>query len=51
LVINPITEFDFVRHLSFTLGGSYYVRRTHYSYYDDVKANTFEIKLGLTVHL
>lgn len=51
LVINPLTEFDIAHKWSIVLSSSYYVRRTHYKYYDDVKANTFEIRLGATVHL
>ena len=51
LVINPITELDIARNWSIVLSGSYYARRTHYKYYNDVKANTFEIRLGATVHL
>ena len=51
LVINPSTEFDISHNWSIALSGSYYVRRTHYAYYDDVKCNTFELKLGVTVHL
>jgi hypothetical protein len=50
-VINPVTEFDIARNWSVTLSGSYYVRRTHYKYYDNVKANTFEMRLGATIHL
>ncbi len=51
LVVNPVTEFDIVKNLSIVLAGSYYVRRTHYHYLDDVKANTFEVRLGAAVHL
>lgn len=51
LVINPITVFDIAHNWSIELSGSYYSRRTHYKYYDDVKANTFEVRLGLSVHL
>ena len=51
LVVNPVTEFDIARNWSVVLSGSYYVRRTHYHYFDDVKANTFELRLGATVHL
>lgn len=51
LVINPITEFDIAKNWSVELSGSYYARRTHYKYYDDVKANTFEVRLGVAVHL
>lgn len=51
LVVNPVTEFDIDRNWSVVLSGYYYSRRTHYKYYDDVKANTFEVRLGATVHL
>ena len=51
LVVNPMTEFDIDRNWSIVLSGSYFVRRTHYHYLDDVKANTFEVRLGATVHL
>jgi len=51
LVINPITVFDIAKNWSIELSGSYYSRRTRYKYYEDVKANTFEVRLGLAVHL
>ena len=51
LVVNPMTEFDITRNWSITLAGSYFARRTHYKFYDNVKANTFEIRLGATIHL
>ena len=51
LVVNPMTEFDIANNWSIALSSSYYVRRTHYKYYDDVKCNTFELRLGVTVHL
>ena len=51
LVINPITVFDIDKNWSIELSGSYYSRRTHYKYYDNVKANTFEVRLGLAVHM
>ncbi len=51
LVINPITELDIARNWSIVFSSSYYARRTHYNYYNDVQANTFEIRLGATVHL
>ena len=51
LVINPMAEFDIANNWSVALSSSYYVRRTQYKYYDDVKANTFELRLGITVHL
>lgn len=51
LVISPTTVFDIARNWSIVLSGSYFARRTHYKYYDDVKVNTFELRLGATVHL
>ena len=51
LVINPVTEFDIARNWSIVLSASHYSRRTHYKYFDDVEANTFEFRLGATVHL
>ena len=50
-VINPIAEFDIARNWSIALSGAYYSRHTRYKYFDDVKANTFEVRLGATVHL
>ena len=50
-VISPITAFDSARNWSVELSGSYYARRTHYKYYDDVRANTFELRLGVNIHL
>ena len=46
-----MVEIDLGRQWGFSIGGSYFIRKTHYSYYDDVRANTFEIKAGLTYHL
>lgn len=51
LVINPKTEFDIARNWSIELSGSFFARRTHYHYYNDVKCNTFELRLGVTAHL
>ena len=51
LVVNPVVEVHLARQWSVNLSGSYYSRRTHYKYYDAVKANTFETKLGLTCRL
>ena len=51
LVVNPIAEFDIAKNWSIMLSGAYFSRRTHYKYFDDVKANTFELRLGATVHL
>lgn len=51
LVINPLIEVDLGKNWGFVFNSSYFVRRTHYKFYDDVKANTFEIKAGLSYHL
>ena len=51
LVVNPIVEFDVRQQLSVVLSGSYFTRRTHYKYYDDINARTFEVRLGLAYHL
>ena len=51
LVLNPMTEFDVGSRLSLVLSGSYFVRNTHYRYYPDVRARTFDVRAGLTWHL
>jgi hypothetical protein len=51
LVVNPMAVFDIAKNWSIELSGSYFSRHTHYKYYDNVKANTFEIRLGLNVHI
>jgi hypothetical protein len=51
LVISPTTVFDIARNWSIVLSGSYFARNTHYKYHDNVKVNTFELRLGATVHL
>ncbi|MBR4388085.1 MAG: DUF3943 domain-containing protein [Prevotella sp.] len=38
-------------HLSFDLRGCYFIRRSHYRDFDDVFANTFEIRAGLMYKL
>ena len=50
LVINAISEYDINNRLSFVLSGSYYYRRTHYKYYEDKNASTFEVRGSLTYH-
>ena len=44
-------EMHLARQWSVMLSMAYYSRRTHYKYYDTVRANTFETKLGLTCRL
>ena len=60
LVVNPIIEFHIAKQWSVNLSGSYYWRRTHYNYYyednvlkedSNVKAKTFEVKIGATCRL
>ena len=51
LVINPIVEFDLYRNWSLVVAGTSFIRRTHYKFYENVRANTFEFRMGLTAHL
>lgn len=51
LVINPMVEFDAFRNWSINLSGYHFNRYTHYSYHDDIRTHTFEIRLGVTCHL
>jgi len=50
LVVNPMWEFDFRGSLSAVISASYFLRNTHYAYYPDVEARTFDIRFGLTCH-
>ena len=50
-VINPLMEIHLARQWSISISGAYYSRRTFYKYYDNVRANTFETKIGLTCRL
>ena len=49
-VLTPIVEMDLAKGWSLNFAGSFFTRRTHYKYYDDVKASTFELRGGLTCH-
>ena len=51
LVINPVIEINMGKTWRLVASASRYMRRTHYKYYDDVRANTFEFRVGLTKHL
>lgn len=51
LVINPLIEIDLGKNWAATINSSYFIRKTHYKYYNDVIARTFEIRAGLTYHL
>ena len=44
-IVNPKAVFDIVRNWSIEFSGSYFIRRTHYKYYDDVHCKTFELRL------
>lgn len=48
LVINPRMTFRLRGNLGIEFSWSYFVRDTHYRYYDDVHTRTFEFNGGLT---
>ena len=50
-VINPTVEFDLKKNWSIVVSGSRFYRHTHYKFYDNVKAHTFELRIGITAHL
>ena len=50
-VLNPMVEFDFRDRWSLVASVSRFQRHTHYKYHNNVKTNTFEIRIGLTAHL
>ncbi|MBQ1827988.1 MAG: DUF3943 domain-containing protein [Prevotella sp.] len=50
-VINPLMEMHLAKQWSITLSGAFYLRSTHYDYYDNVKAKTFETMVGVTCRL
>lgn len=50
LVINPIIQVHLHKQWSMNFSASYFYRNTHYHYHDNVKAKTFEVKVGLTSH-
>ncbi|MGI6242383.1 MAG: DUF3943 domain-containing protein [Prevotella sp.] len=47
LVINPTFMFHLNNNLGIELSGNYYGRYTRYKYYDNVRAQTFEVRGGL----
>lgn len=47
LVINPILGIHLKDNINVEMSGSYFIRNTRYKCYDTVRANTFEIRLGL----
>jgi len=50
MVVNPIVEVDLKEGWSIRSSLSYFSRITHYKFYDNVKANTFELRVGITKH-
>lgn len=51
LVLNPAFNINLARGLQLEAGGAFFGRKTHYRYYHDVRARTFEVKLGLSYQL
>ncbi len=47
MVLNPMFVFRLKDRFSAEMSGSYFVRTTYYKYHENVRANTFEIKVGL----
>lgn len=50
LVVSPMIEIDLPKRWSLLMASSFFERQTHYKYYADVKAKTFEVRAGLTYH-
>lgn len=50
LVVNPIAEIDLRKNWSIVISSTFFGRKTNYKYYDNVKTNTFEARVGLTCH-
>ncbi|MBQ6209859.1 MAG: DUF3943 domain-containing protein [Prevotella sp.] len=50
LVVSPMCEMDLKGPWGIIISGSYFSRKTHYKYYDDVAARTFELKAGIVCH-
>ena len=51
LVLNPALNINLARGLQLEVGAAFFGRKTHYRYYHDVRARTFEVKLGLSYRL
>ena len=47
MVLNPMFVFRLKDRFSTEMSGSYFVRTTYYKYHENVRAKTFEIKVGL----
>ena len=46
-VLNPSVRINLTHHLKANLESTYYWRKTHYDFLDDVKFSTFEARIGL----
>jgi len=46
-VATAMLDFPLNDHLTIKSQASYFIRDTHYKYYDDVSSRTFEVRLGL----
>lgn len=51
IVLNPSFRFNIKGSIAAEFSGSYFLRTTRYKYYDDVHANTFEFRLGLSYRM
>ena len=49
-VVNPMIEINLNEHFRVNAELSYYIRKTHYHYHEDVDSKTFETKLGVAYH-
>lgn len=47
VVLNPVFFFNVSRHCGVELATNYYLRHTRYVYHDNVRANTFDFKVGV----
>lgn len=48
LVVNPRLQVYLRKNWSLDLFASYYMRETRYKYHDNVRSNTFEVRMGLS---
>lgn len=51
LVLNPAFNINLTQGLGLEFSGAFFARKTHYSHHHDVRARTFEVKLGLSYRL
>ena len=48
LVVNPRLQVYLRKNWSLDLFASYYMRETRYKYHDNVRSETFEVRMGLS---